>query len=66
MGREEREQLYVKATRSFASILYLIDCSGTWKRATVDVLCPILYLLVDLQLLVRLRIAPREYGFLIR
>lgn len=66
MGRQEGEQLYIKVTHSFASTLYLIGFSGTWKRPTADVLCPIPYLLVDLQLLARLRIAPVEYGLLIR
>lgn len=38
MGRQEGEQLYIKVTHCFASTLYLIDCSETWKRATADVL----------------------------
>lgn len=66
MGRQEEEQLCIKVTHSFANTLYWIDCCGTWKRTTADVLCPIPYLLADLQPLVRLRIAPVDYGFLIR
>lgn len=66
MGKWEGEQLYIKAIHSLASTLYLIGCSGTWKRATADVLRHILYLLAHFQLLERLRIAPVEYGLLTR
>jgi len=60
MGKQEGEQLHVKAIHSLASTLYLVSCSGTWKRATPDVLCHIPYLLADFWLLERLRTAPVE------
>ncbi|RLV99070.1 hypothetical protein DV515_00010259 [Chloebia gouldiae] len=48
-----------------AKIGEIPNCSGTLKRAIAVVLCPVPYLLADLQLLMRLRIAPVKYGFLI-
>lgn len=33
MGKREGEKLHIKAIHSLAGSLYLIGCSGTWKKS---------------------------------